>query len=95
MKKTFLLIATAAFVFACCNNSSTEGNGCEKEKTECAKHHDGEDKICCKDGKPCEGKENCEKECDHKEKGCGEKKSCAEKKECEKKCEDKKEACKK
>ena len=73
MKKVFLLIAVAAFMFAC-GNAATQGDGCGKAKTECA------DKVCCKDGKKCEGKEACKKECDHKEKGCGDKKECADKK---------------
>jgi len=80
MKKVLLLIAMAAFVFACGNTATTEAEGCET-KTECAQHLDGEGKVCCKDGEKCEGKDACQKVCEGKERGCGEKKACGEKKE--------------
>jgi hypothetical protein len=100
MKKLFLLIAVAAFTFACGSRAQqAEEKICEEIKTECCEHHENveEGKICCKDGKPCEGEKNCEKECDHKGKkeGCGEKKEgCGEKKSCGDKS-DKKECGKK
>ncbi|MCL2682798.1 MAG: hypothetical protein FWE63_04855 [Bacteroidales bacterium] len=86
MKKVFLLIAMAAFVFACGNTVKQE-ECVEKAEHECA---DYEGKICCKDGKPCEGKENCKKECEKKCEGKNE-----TKKECEKKCEGEKKCDKK
>ena len=36
MKKVLLLMAMAAFVFACGNCGSKESEGCETAKTECA-----------------------------------------------------------
>ena len=79
MKKTTLLLAITAFLFACGNNT-TKSTDCEKVKTECIHHYDG--KICCKDGQKCLGKQVCEKECKSCEKECEE---CPKKDECKEK----------
>jgi hypothetical protein len=74
MKKVFLLIAVAAFTFACGNSATTQPENCESAKTECAEHIDGEKcaKKCSKeDGKTCAKKEGegCCKKAEGKE-GC-------------------------
>jgi hypothetical protein len=84
MKKVFLFVALASFMFACCNSGATETvkeecteiiadveHGCEKLEKKCCKK-DGE-KECHKE----EGKGSCKKE----SKECNK-----DKKECEKKC---------
>jgi hypothetical protein len=81
MKKVFLLIAVAAFTFACGNSATQQEEGCTAAKTECASHVDGEEcakKACSKE----EGKECAKKEGE----GC-----CSKKAEGEKKCEGKEE----
>jgi len=90
MKKVFLLIAVAAFAFACGNNAATQAEGCTA-KTECASHVDGEEcakkaeRRCSKDeNKVCTKKEG-EGCCSKKEGKEGCEKKCAEKKECSKK----------
>ena len=70
MKKLLVMMAFAAFVFAC-------GNAPQQEETACVK---AEKEGCCGEAKECkkEGEEGC---CKAKAERCAEKKECGEKKE--------------
>jgi hypothetical protein len=72
MKKLFLLIAVAAFMFACGGGAATQSEGCaSKAKSECADHIEGEG---------CKAKSKCEKEGEGCCKKDGEKKEGCDKK---------------
>jgi len=91
MKKVFLLITMATFVFACGNNATKQQESCcEKTKTECGQGIDGkkEVRMChLEEGKICplkKGEECCKVDgvCippKGREKQCDTGKTCAEK----------------
>ena len=80
MKKLFLTVCAAAFLFVAANAQDPKTGSCDKAKTECCKNKEGKDK------KECGKKDGDKKECCKKD---GDKKECC-KKASEKKCDEKK-----
>ena len=70
MKKLFLTVCTAAFLFVAANAQEPKAGSCDKAKTECCKK-DGDKKECCK--KDGDKKECCKKDAKDAKKSCDKK----------------------